>query len=138
MNSVNTLRDGMSRKSLALRIGAGVLIAYGTTVAARARENWETGGEGVAAPVSDDIISTVIAGGVAGIVFHFVRGSGTISTARYYLAWMLAATFAAVPILLPDVRSEGQWSLLLGALIFGVLAGGGWAIFLRRLAGHDL
>lgn len=135
---MNTVHDGMNRKLLALRVGVGALIACGTTVAARARESWEAGGAGVGASVSEGIVSTVLAGGAAGIVFHLVRGTETINPARHYLAWMLAATFAAVPILLPDVRSEGQWSLLLGAPIFGVLAGGGWAIFLRRLSGHDL
>lgn len=135
---MNTPREGARRGSLGLRAGVGAVIALGSTVAARARESWETGGPGISALALDDVIVAVFAGLVAGVAFHLARGREAAGVMRHYLAWMLAATVAAVPVLLPDARGDGPWILLVGAPAFGILAGGGWAIFLRRIEGHDL
>jgi hypothetical protein len=107
-------------------------------VAARARESWETGGPGISELAWDDVIVAVFAGVLAGLTFHLARGRESAGVMRHYLAWMLAATVAAVPVLLPDARGGGPWIVLIGAPAFGILAGGGWAIFLRRIEGHDL
>lgn len=119
--------------ALAQRTGVGVLLALASVVVGRVRESWEYSGRGLDAIDWQGLGVAMIAGALAGMAFHLARGRGSPSAARHYTAWILAATVAAVPILLSDARASGPWILIVGAPLFGVLAGGGWAIFLRRL-----
>ena len=123
--------------SLGARIGVGIVLALGSLLGGRVRESWETGSVGVRSLSASDYLIAVVAGLVAGTAFHLTRGSGPPSRARHYISWMLASTLAAIPVLTPDILGGRQWTLLFLAPAFGVLVGGGWAMFVRRLSGEE-
>lgn len=131
------LREWPRLGSLGARIGVGIILALGSLVGGRVRESWETGSANVRSLSEWDYLIAVVAGFVAGTAFHLTRGSGPPSHARHYISWMVASTLAAIPVLTPDILSGRPWTLLFLAPAFGVLVGGGWAMFVRRLSGHD-
>lgn len=57
---------------------------------------------------------------------------------QFYVTWIAALTIAALVVLIPDVASSSDYSQLILAPAFGVVGGGGVALFLRRISNHDI